>query len=94
LASGTESSNPLRPASESSIFSILWRFERNPIIDTNVDKHGPVSQGPAPVAALAEQNRMDGQPAIEEPQPTDLALECRGVLRAGAPLSRPHVAFV
>src|ERR1700676_5148945 len=35
--------------------------------------HSPVSQEPAAVATLAEQNEKDGQPAIEEPQPTDLA---------------------
>jgi hypothetical protein len=47
--------------------------EQPTIVDTHVDMHSSVSQGPAPVAALAEQNRTDGQPALEEPQPTDLA---------------------
>jgi hypothetical protein len=44
--------------------------EQPTIVD---DMHSPVSPGPAPVAALAEQNRKDGQPAIEEPEPTDPA---------------------
>jgi hypothetical protein len=47
--------------------------EQPTISDTNADMHSPVSQGPAPVAALAEQNRKDGQSAIVEPQPMDLA---------------------
>lgn len=47
--------------------------EQPTISDTNADMHSPVSQGPAPVAALAEQNRKESESAIEEPQATDLA---------------------
>jgi hypothetical protein len=65
-ASGVYTLGPRSVAAEST-------EEEPTIIDTNVDMHSPVSQGPAPVAVLAEQNRKDGQPAIEEPQPTDLA---------------------
>ena len=46
--------------------------ERPTISETSANMHSPVSQGAAPVVALAEQNRKDGQPAIEEPQSTDL----------------------
>ena len=42
------------------------------ISDTNADTHSPVIQRPAPAAGIAEQNKKDGQPAIEELQPTDL----------------------
>jgi hypothetical protein len=47
--------------------------EQPTIIDTNLDMQNPVSQRLAPIAALAEQNSKDAQPAIEEPRPTDLA---------------------
>jgi hypothetical protein len=65
-ASGVYTLGPRSMAAEST--------EKEPtIIDTNVDMHSPVSQEQAAVATLAEQNRKDGQPSIEEPQPTDLA---------------------
>jgi hypothetical protein len=68
-ASGVYTLGPRSMAAEST--------EKEPtIIDTTVDMHSlhsPVSQEPAAVATLAEQNRKDGQPSIEEPQPTDLA---------------------
>jgi hypothetical protein len=57
-ASGVYTLGPRSVAAEST-------EEEPTIIDTNVDMHSPVSQGPAPVAVLAEQNRKDGQPAIE-----------------------------
>jgi hypothetical protein len=65
-ASGVYTLGPRSVAAEST-------EEQPTIIDTNVDMHSPVSQEPAAVATLAEQNRKDGQPSIEEPQPTDLA---------------------
>jgi hypothetical protein len=43
------------------------------ISDTNADTHSPVSPRPAPAAGIAEHNKKDGQPAIEELQPTGLA---------------------
>ena len=58
--------------------------EQPTIVD---DMHSPVSPGPAPVAALAEQNRKDGQPAIEEPQSTDLV---RNVAAFFEPAHRYH----
>jgi hypothetical protein len=59
--------------------------EQPTISDSGVDMHNSVSQGPAPVAALAEQNSKDGQPASEEPRPTDLA---RGVAELFEPARR------
>jgi hypothetical protein len=72
--------NPSPPPDASDVYSLGPRSiaaepteERPTISDTSANMHSPVSQGPAPVAALAEQNGKDGQPAIEEQQPTDLA---------------------
>jgi hypothetical protein len=72
--------NPSAPPDASGLYTlgpssiVADHNEEHPTIsNTNSDTHSPISQGPAPVAALAEQNRKDGQSTVEEPQPTDLA---------------------
>jgi phytoene dehydrogenase-like protein len=72
--------NPSAPPDASGVYTLGARSitadhnEQHPTInDTNADTSSSVSQGPAPIAALAEQNRNDRQSAVEEPQPTDLA---------------------
>ena len=72
--------NPSAPPDASGVNTLGARSitadhnEQHPTInDTNADTSSSVSQGPAPIAALAEQNRNDRQSAVEEPQPTNLA---------------------
>ena len=82
--------NPSRSPDASGVYALGPRSmaaepteEQPTIIDTHVDMHSPVSQGAAPVAALAEQNLKDGQPALEEPQPTDLARDVAAFFEPG-----------
>jgi hypothetical protein len=71
--------NPSAPPDASGVYTLgplsiaADHAEEQPAIsDTNADMRSTVSQRPAPVAGIAEQNKKDGQQAIEELQPTDL----------------------
>ena len=67
--------------------------EEQPTIgDTNTDTHSPFGQGPAPIAGIAEHNRKDGSPAIEERHPTDIARDVEALFEP-ARNYRDHVAL-
>ena len=66
--------------------------EQPTISDTNADTHSPFGQGPAPVAGIAEHNRKDGSPAIEERHPTDIVRDVEALFEP-ARNYRDHVAL-
>ena len=66
--------------------------EQPTISDTNADTHSPFGQGPAPVSGIAEHNRKDGSPAIEERHPTDIARDVEALFEP-ARNYRDHVAL-
>jgi hypothetical protein len=72
--------NPSAPPDASGVYTLgphsitADHTEGQPAIsDTNADTYSPVSPRPAPAAGIAEHNKKEDQPAIEELQPTDLA---------------------
>jgi hypothetical protein len=83
--------NPSTPADASGVYNLGPRSitaeadqaEDKPTTgDANSEMSSRVGEGPAPLAGIAEQNRKDGQPALEELQPIEL-------LRGVAPLFEP-----
>jgi len=66
--------------------------EQPTISDTNADPHSPLSQELASAVGIAEHNKKDGQPGIEELQPTDLARNVEALFEP-ARLYRDRVAL-
>jgi hypothetical protein len=91
--------NPSAPPDASGVCTLGPRSitadgakEQPTISDTNADTRSPVSQEPAPSAGIAEHNKKDGQPAIEELHPTDLARDVEALFEP-ARNYRDHVAL-
>ncbi len=69
-----------------SITADLDHAESKPTIDdNNSEVHGPVSQRPAPMTGIAEEDKNDGQPANDRLPPADVA---RGVAELFEPARR------
>ena len=91
--------NPSAPPDASGVYTLSPRSitadhteEQPTTSDTNAHMRSTVSQGPAPVVGIAEQNKKDDQPAIEELQPTDLARDVEALFEP-ARRYRDHVAL-
>jgi hypothetical protein len=66
--------------------------EQPTMSDTNADTHSAFGQRPAPAAGIAEHNRKDGSPAIEERHPTDIVRDVEALFEP-ARNYRDHVAL-